>query len=360
MFELGPALHHAFELLRGFAVSHGMSRDAALLLSKIIQANILVLGVAVIPMVLVYAERKVSAFMQARLGPMHVGPWGILQTFADGVKLMLKEDVVPAGADKWVHFLAPVVAVAPVFVCFAPVPFGQGLTPVDLDTGVLFIFAVSGVSTIGILLGGWGSGNKFSMLGGLRAAAQLLSYEIPRVLSVIPVLMWYGSMSLGTIALAQHGRWLGILPKWFIFYPVIGQIAFLIFLISSVAETNRTPFDIPEAESELVAGFHTDFSGLKFALFFLAEYAYVFLASAMGTALFLGGGDGFLLPNGILPSWIWFLLKTFALVFLFLWFRWTYPRLRIDRLMQFCWKFLMPWSFVNIALTGLLVLVRQR
>ena len=356
MFELGPILSNLFLHFRTFVTSLGVPPQLAIIMSKVIQTNVIVLGVSLIPMLLVYAERKVSAFMQARLGPMDVGPWGIFQTLADGVKLMFKEDVVPRGADKWVHFMAPVVAVAPCFVCFAPLTFGKGLTPVDLDTGVLFIFAVSGVSTIGILLAGWGSANKFSMLGGLRAAAQLLSYEIPRVLSVVPILMWYGSMSLHTIAVAQQGRWFGVIPKWFIFYPVIGQLSFLIFLISSVAETNRTPFDIPEAESELVAGFHTEFSGMKFALFFLAEYAYVFIASAMMAALFLGGGDGFLLPNGIVPSWIWFVLKTFAMVFLFLWFRWTYPRLRVDRLMQFCWKFLMPWSLVNIALAGFMIL----
>jgi NADH-quinone oxidoreductase subunit H len=358
MFELGPILSHLFQNLRSFLVAHGVSEGVAWIISKVIQTNIIVLLVSLIPMLLVYAERKISAFMQARLGPMNVGPWGIFQTLADGIKLMFKEDVVPIGADKWLHFLAPVVACGPVFICYAPLYFGQGISPVNLDTGVLFIFAVSGITTIGILLAGWGSGNKFSMLGGLRGAAQLLSYEIPRVLSVVPVLMFYGSMSLQTIALSQQGRWLGILPKWFIFYPVVGQLSFLIFLISSVAETNRTPFDIPEAESELVAGFHTEFSGLKFALFFLAEYAYVFLASAMATALFLGGGDGFLLPNGIIPSWIWFFLKTFAIVFIFLWFRWTYPRLRVDRLMQFCWKFLMPWSFANILLAGAILLVK--
>lgn len=358
MFELGPILSNLFQTLRAVLTSHGVPAWVALIISKVIQTNIIVLGVSLIPMLLVYAERKVSAFMQARLGPMNVGPWGIFQTLADGVKLMFKEDVVPVGADKWVHFLAPVIAVGPCFVCYAPLTFGHGLTPVDLDTGVLFIFAISGLTTIGILLGGWGSGNKFSMLGGLRGAAQLLSYEIPRVLSVVPVLMWYGSMSLRTIAMGQQGRWFNIIPKWFIFYPVIGQVAFVIFLIASVAETNRVPFDIPEAESELVAGFHTEFGGLKFALFFLAEYAYVFLASAMATALFFGGGDGFLLPNGIIPSWIWFLAKTFAIVFFFLWFRWTFPRLRVDRLMQFCWKFLMPWSLANIALAGFVLLVK--
>ena len=183
--------------------------------------------------VLVYAERKISAFMQARLGPMNVGPYGIFQTLADGVKLLFKEDIVPVGADRLVHLLAPMVVVSPVFVCFAPVPFGMGLVPIDLDIGVLFIFAVSGISAIGILMAGWGSGNKFSMLGGLRGAAQLVSYEVPRVLSVVPVLMFYGTQNLRAIALAQQGLWHGFLPRWFIFCPVVGQIAFLIFLIAS-------------------------------------------------------------------------------------------------------------------------------
>jgi len=356
MFELGPILSHVFQVLQTWVIGHGVPPLGAWILAKAIQVGVIVLLVSLIPMVLVYAERKVSAFMQARLGPMNVGPYGILQTLADGIKLIFKEDIIPIGSDRIVHILAPMVVVAPVFICFAPLPFGKGLVPIDLDIGVLFIFAVSGVSTIGVLMAGWGSGNKFSMLGGVRGAAQLVSYEVPRVLSVVPVLMFYGTQSLHGIAMAQQGRWFGVIPKWFIFYPVIGQIAFLIFLIASVAETNRTPFDIPEAESELVAGFHTEFSGLKFALFFLAEYAYVFVSSAMAVALFLGGDDGFS-AGGIIPSWLWFIGKTFAIVFLFLWFRWTFPRLRVDRLMQFCWQFLLPWSIVNIGLAGLAVLL---
>jgi NADH-quinone oxidoreductase subunit H len=358
MLELGPLLSRAFAALHAWVIGHGIPPLGAWILGKSIQAGVLVLLVSMVPLVLVYAERKISAFMQARLGPMVTGPYGILQTLADGVKLLFKEDIIPIGADRIVHILAPIVVCAPVFVCFAPIPFGQGLVPIDLDISVLFIFAVSGISTIGVLMAGWGSGNKFSMLGGLRGAAQLVSYEIPRVLSVVPVLMFYGTQSLRGIAMAQQGRWYGILPKWFIFYPLVGQIAFVIFLIASVAETNRTPFDIPEAESELVAGFHTEFSGLKFALFFLAEYAYVFLSSAMAVALFFGGGDGFA-AGGFLPSWLWFMGKTFVIVFLFLWFRWTFPRLRVDRLMQFCWKFLLPWSIVNIGLAGLMILLSR-
>jgi len=358
MLELAPILHKAFQSLTVWVVAHGLTPLAAWILAKAIQAGVIVLLVSLVPIVLVYAERKVSAFMQARLGPMNVGPYGIFQTVADGIKLIFKEDIIPIGSDRLVHLLAPMVVVAPVFVCFAPVPFGIGLVPIDLDIGVLFIFAVSGISAIGILMAGWGSGNKFSMLGGLRGAAQLVSYEVPRVLSVVPILMLYGTQSLRAIALAQEGRWHGFLPKWFIFYPVVGQIAFLIFLIAAVAETNRTPFDIPEAESELVAGFHTEFSGLKFALFFLSEYAYVFLASAMAAVLFFGGGDGFP-AGGLLPSWVWFLGKTSFMVFLFLWFRWTFPRLRVDRLMHFCWTFLLPWSIINISLAGLMILLRR-
>jgi NADH-quinone oxidoreductase subunit H len=221
---------------------------------------------------------------------------------------------------------------------------------------LFYIFAVSGLSVLGIIMAGWGSGNKYALLGGLRSAAQAVSYEIPRALSIVPILMFAGSMKLTAIVHAQSGFWfLGgvpVLPRWFIFYPVVGQLAFLIFLICSVAETNRTPFDMAEAESELVSGFHTEYSGMKFAFFFLAEYAYVFLSSGMAAALFLGGGMG-----PVLPSWAWFLIKTFAIVFLFLWFRWTFPRLRIDRLMEFSWKFLLPWSVFNILAAGFAALV---
>ncbi len=355
MLELGPFLSSMIQGGRSWAVSHGVPPIGAQIAIMSMEVGITILLVSLVPMVLVYAERKVSAFMQARLGPMEVGPFGILQTLADGIKLMFKEDVIPEGADRWVHIFAPIIACGPAFVCFAPLPFGKGLTLVDLDTSILFIFAVSGLSTIGIMMGGWGSGNKFSMLGGIRAAAQLVSYEIPRVLSVVPLLMFYGTQSLKGIALAQQARIWGFFPKWFIFYFPIGPIAFIIFLICSVAETNRTPFDIAEAESELVAGFHTEFSGLKFALFFLAEYAYVFLASAMAAALFLGGGDGF----GIIPTWISFLMKTFAMSFTFLWFRWTFPRMRVDQLMSFCWKFLLPLALINILLTGAWILFRS-
>lgn len=317
--------------------------------------------IQVLPIFLVWWEMKIAAHIQVRLGPMRVGRFhGVLQTIADGIKLLLKEDLVPAGADRIVHWVAPVVAVAPALVCFAPIPLGHaGLAPVGLDVGLLFVLGVSGLSVIGLLMAGWGSNNKYSMLGGLRAAAQVVSYEIPRVISLLPVVMWAGSLKLGEIMMKQSGTWAGVLPKWFIFYPIVGQISFIIYLISSVAETNRTPFDIAEAESELTSGFHTEYSGMKWAMFFMAEYAYMFLACALGAVLFLGGGNPLHASLNFIPSYVWFFGKTFSLAFLFILIRWTYPRLRVDRLMEFCWKFLLPWSLANVAVAGFLFLMRM-
>ncbi len=316
--------------------------------------------ILVAPIFLVWWERKISAHIQSRLGPMTVGGWhGWLQTVADGIKLLFKEDITPIAADRWVHRLAPVIVVIPAILAFAPISFGRELAAADIDVGVLYIFAVAGVSVIGIVMAGWASGNKYSLLGGLRSAAQLVSYELPRSFSIVPVLMFAGSLNLTRIADSQAGYWFGVIPRWYIFYPVVGQISFLIFLIASVAETNRVPFDIPEAESELVAGFHTEFSGMKFSLFFLAEYAYVLLASCLTAAFFMGGGGSPLpwAPWTWIPSWAWFLAKTLGIVFCFLWFRWTFPRFRVDRLMDFNWKFLLPWSFVNIALASIYLLI---
>lgn len=354
--ELGERFSQIWQCLTSLALKISIPSALLTTLSMILQCSILIGFISISVMFMVWWERKVSAHMQNRLGPMYTGGWhGWAQTIADAIKLLLKEDIIPADANPWVHRLAPVLAFVPAFLCYAALPFGQGLISADLDIGILYIFAISGLSVLAIVMAGWGSGNKYSLLGGLRSAAQSVSYEIPRVLSVVPILMMVGSLKLSSISNVQTGFWhiagIPVLPKWFIFYPVVGQIAFLIFLISSVAETNRTPFDIAEAESELVAGFHTEYSGMKFSFFFLAEYAYIFLSSGMTVALFLGGGSG-----PFLPSWIWFLLKSFSVVFLFLWFRWTFPRMRVDRLMEFCWKFLLPWSFVNILITGFILL----
>ena len=356
--ELNARISQIWEIIATLAQKVQVPALALEIFSMVIQCSILIGFISVSVMFMVWWERKVSAHMQSRLGPVVTGGWhGWAQTIADAIKLLLKEDITPAAASPWVHFLAPVVAFVPAFLCYAALPFGDGTISADLDIGVLYIFAISGISVLGIIMAGYGSGNKYSLLGGMRAAAQSVSYEIPRVLSVVPVLMLAGSMKLTDIAAQQQGFWhLGgfpILPRWFIFYPFVGQIAFLIFLISSVAETNRTPFDIAEAESELVAGFHTEYSGMKFSFFFLAEYAFVFLSSGMTAALFLGGGSG-----PFLPSWFWFLIKSFGVVFLFLWFRWTFPRMRVDRLMEFCWKFLLPWSLVNILVMGFISVMK--
>jgi NADH-quinone oxidoreductase subunit H len=342
-----------------FLIRHNVPPVVKTVVHFVLPVSILLGLIQAIPPFLVWWEQKIAAHIQIRLGPMRVGGWhGWAQTLADGIKLLLKEDIVPLGADRWVHLLAPVVVVAPAFVCYAPIPFGKQLTAVGLDVGLLFVLGVSGLSVLGLLMAGWGSNNKYSALGGLRAAAQLVSYEIPRVIAVLPVVMWAGTLSLNGIMEAQAGTVFGgLIPRWFIFYPVVGQAAYVIFLICSIAETNRTPFDIAEAESELTSGFHTEYSGMKFAMFFLAEYAYMFLACALGTVLFFGGGEpvwGFL---KFIPSYVWFFGKTLFQAFLFIWIRWTYPRMRVDRLMEFCWKFLLPWSLVNVALAGGLFLV---
>ena len=304
----------------------------------------------------VWWERKISAHMQSRLGPMYAGGFhGWAQTILYTVKLLLKEDITPASADKVLHVLAPIVAIAPCVIAFAPVLFGKELAAAKLDIGVLYIFAFAGISVIGIVMAGWASGNKYSLLGGLRAAAQIVSYELPRGFSVVPIIMFAGSLDLAVIDQAQAGYWFGFFPRWFIFYPVAGQLSFLFFLIASVAETNRTPFDIPEAESELVAGFHTEFSGMKWSLFFLTEYGYVMLASFLLAVFFFGGGAAPLPFLRFIPSWIWMMGKAMLMMFVFLWFRWTFPRLRVDQLMEFNWKFLLPWCFVNIAVAGLIL-----
>ena len=309
----------------------------------------------------IWWERKISAHIQSRVGPTYAGSpkgWnfhGWFQTAADGIKLLLKEDVTPAAADQWVHALAPAIVVVPVVIAFAPVLFGDALAAASIDIGTLYIFAFAGISVIGVVMAGWASGNKYSLLGGLRGAAQIVSYELPRGFSVVPVLMLAGSLDLAVIAQAQAGYWWGVVPRWFIFYPVVGQLAFLIFLIASIAETNRTPFDIPEAESELVSGFHTEYSGMKWSIFFLAEYGYVLLGSFLLATFFLGGGASPLpfVPFTKVPSWLWMLTKAMLMMFVFLWVRWTLPRFRVDQLMDFNWKVLLPWSFANIVVAGL-------
>lgn len=306
--------------------------------------------IAVSAMFLIWWERKVSAHMQTRFGPMRTGWHGWLQSIADAIKLLMKENIVPAGVDKLAFNLAPYVVVTAAIAAFVVLPFGKGLIPKDLNMGIFYILAITSIGVLGIFMAGWGSNNKFSLLGGMRSVAQILSYEVPIVLSVITVVMCAGSLSMVRIVEAQHGA-------WFILKPNLAS-AFLIYIIAATAETNRTPFDIPEAESELVAGFHTEYSGMKFAMFFVAEYTNLFLVSGIAATLFLGGYNGPMLPNvpEVVSGAAWFLIKSYAVVFLLMWFRWTFPRLRVDQMMAFAWKLMVPVSFANLLVTGWLLL----
>ncbi|MBI5197259.1 MAG: NADH-quinone oxidoreductase subunit NuoH [Nitrospirae bacterium] len=304
---------------------------------------------------LTYAERKIIGHMQVRLGPMRTGWHGILQPIADGLKLFFKEDIIPTQADKPVFILAPFMALIPAFAGFVVVPFGPEVTlfgktfplyVTDLNIGVLYILALSSVGVYGILMAGWASNSKYSLLGGLRSAAQLISYEMAMGLAIVAVILWSGSLSLVSIVKAQESFW----------YILVQPVAFFIFLVAMMAETNRAPFDLPEAETELVSGFHTEYSGMRFAYFFMAEYANMVIVSIMATVLFLGGWNA---PFGFLdfiPPIIWFLAKVYFLLFIFIWVRATLPRYRFDQLMHLGWKVFLPLGLVNVVVTALIVL----
>ncbi|MFO1498124.1 MAG: NADH-quinone oxidoreductase subunit NuoH [Verrucomicrobiota bacterium] len=295
-------------------------------------------------------ERKGLGRMQNRLGPNRVGPYGFLQPIADGIKSLTKEDIVPRAADQWVHFLAPVVLVIPVFLAFSVVPYGKYLIPIDLDAGVLFFFAVGSATEMAVFMAGWSSRNKYSLFGAMRAIAQMISYEIPLMLSAVPVLMMVGSLSTVKIVEAQsdYTNWW---PHWYVLTPW-GFVGFVLFLIAATAEANRSPFDIPEGESEIVAGYFLEYSGFKFALFFLGEYLGMFATSALGITLFLGGWTAPLSFLSWIPSYGWFFAKLVGLICLFIWVRGTLPRLRMDQLMNFAWKFMLPMALINIAVAG--------
>ena len=296
-------------------------------------------------------ERKGLARIQNRLGPNRVGPFGFFQPVADGIKSLTKEDIVPLSANAAVHFLAPVLLVITVFMGFAVLPMGRNMVLVDLDAGLLFYFAMGASSELAVFMAGWSSRNKYSLLGAMRAVAQMISYEVPLLMSSVVVVMITGSLSLTKIVEAQSQYTWG-LPHWYIFTPW-GFAGFLMYAIATTAETNRSPFDLPEGESELVAGYHTEYSGFKFALFFLGEYVAMFSISGLGTTLFLGGWSA---PFSFLtwvPSWIWFFSKLMLSIFVFIWMRGTLPRLRQDQLMNFAWKFVLPMCLLNLLVTGL-------
>lgn len=288
-------------------------------------------------LILTWAERKVAGHMQRRIGPKEVGPFGLIQPLADTLKLLGKEIITPRDVDKPLYWLAPTIIFIPVLVSFIVIPFDASLQVKDINVGILVILAFSSLSVLSILMAGWGSNNKYALIGAIRSVAQNIAYEIPLLLAILPVVMMANSFSLKAIVEAQKGL-------WFVFCQ---PLAFLIYFIAGVAETNRTPFDLPEAESELVAGYHTEYSGMRFALFFLAEYTNIFIVSAIAVTFFLGGYQG-----PFLPGIVWFLLKSYLLVFVIMWLRWTYPRVRFDQLLNISWKALIPLAFINLLVTG--------
>ncbi len=330
------------------------------LIIEMLIAGVAVIGLfAMLGLILVIMERKVSAWIQIRLGPNRVGPKGMFQSLADTLKLLVKEGMTPDGADKLLFNVAPFVAMIVAMLLMAPIAFAKDFQLWDLNIGVLYITAVSSISVISILMAGWASNNKYSLLGAMRSGAQIVSYELSAGLAILAIVVLTGSLRISDIINAQaDGWWIfkGLLPAW---------ISFIIFIIAVTAETNRAPFDMAEAESELTAGFHTEYSGMKFALFFLAEYVNVFIVCAIGATLFLGGWMPFHIGNweafnhvmDYIPSSIWFFGKTFFLIFLIMWFRWTFPRLRIDQLLNLEWKYLLPISMFNLLLVTVIAIL---
>ena len=330
------------------------------LVFEMVIAGVCVIGLfAVLGLVLVIMERKVSAWMQIRMGPNRVGPRGMLQSLADTIKLLVKEGMTPDGADKFLFNLAPLIAMIVAMLLMAPIAFAKNFQLWDLNIGVLYVSAVSSIMVISILMAGWASNNKYSLLGAMRSGAQIVSYELSAGLSILSIVVLSGSLNISDIINSQaDGWWIfkGHIPVW---------IAFVVFIIAVTAETNRAPFDLAEAESELTAGFHTEYSGMKFALFFLAEYVNVFIVCAIGATLFFGGWMplhighwvGFNQVMDYIPSSIWFFGKTFFLIFVIMWFRWSFPRLRIDQLLNLEWKYLLPISMFNILLVTVMAIL---
>lgn len=344
MSKVSHAINDFFPLASAFIhqiLSSFLPSWIADVINIVISISVFLLFATVVVMSLVYLERRVIAFMQDRLGPNRVGPHGLLQPVADVIKLLSKEDIVPTNADPIVYKLSTIVMVFSALLIYVVVPFGPGMIISDLNIGILFAIAISSLTALGMLMAGWGSNNKYALLGAMRAAAQVISYEIPLVFSIIGVAMITSSLSTVSIVQAQAawGGW-----RWNIFLQPIG---FVVYFISATAELNRTPFDLMEAESEIVAGYHVEYSGVRFALFFLAEYLNAFAVAALGATLFFGGWLG-----PILPPYVWFILKCYALFFIFYWLRGTLPRVRVDQLMSLAWKYLLPAAIANVLITG--------
>ncbi len=336
-----------------------MSPFWAIAVEMVIIGLAILLFYALVGLFLVYAERKVCAFMQNRVGPNRVGPYGFFQTIADFIKLMLKELITIKNADQLLFNLAPFIIIIASFMAIAAIPFAKGLHAIDFDIGILYVIAVSSLGVVGILLAGWSSNSKYSLIGAMRSGAQIISYELSVGLSLLTIIILAGTMQFSAIVEGQANG-------WFIFKGHIPAfIAFIVFLISSTAETNRGPFDLAEAESELTAGFHTEYSGIKFAFFFLAEYMNMFIVASIAATVFLGGWmafhvsgwDGFNYIMDFIPPFVWYIGKTFFVIWIMMWFKWTFPRLRIDQLLTLEWKYLLPINLVNILIMAFVVLM---
>lgn len=340
MLELNGLVKAIGELIEKGVAAVGLGPGWVTLVQLLVAAIVVVSFAAILTLFLVWMERKVSARFQMRVGPMRVGWQGTIQTIADTLKLLQKEDITPTHVDKGMFFWAPIVTFAAAMAVYVTIPFGKGLIVSDLNIGILYIIAITTFTVIGLLMAGWSSNNKYSLLGGFRSAAQVVSYEVPLAIALLGVVMLTQTLSM-VETVHQQAKFY----EWFVWRQPLG---FLVFWIAGTAEVNRTPFDLPEADSELVAGFVTEYTGIKFSMFFLAEFVNMFTLSAVATTLYFGGWNG-----PLLPSWMWFMIKSMIGVFVLMWFRWTYPRLRVDQLMGFAWKFLLPLAFVNLILTGL-------
>ncbi len=345
-----PAADRFFVLLKHWLVLHSPAPLQPIVSVLLTIVPILAIFPALFALTTVL-ERKGLARMQNRYGPNRVGPYGLLQPVADGLKSLTKEDLVPAYADKAVHFAAPLLLVAASFLAYAVLPIGRNMVAVDLDAGLLFFFAIGAVPELAVFMAGWSSRNKYSMLGAMRAIAQMVSYEVPLILSSVAVVMTAGTLSLPAIVDTQ-AVYSGTLPHWYVLTPW-GFAGFLLFMVAGAAEVNRSPFDLPEGESEIIGGYLTEYSGFKFALFFLAEYLEMFAVSGLGITLFLGGWSAPFSFLTWIPSWIWFFAKLLAFIGGFIWVRGTLPRLRMDQLMNLAWKFMLPMSLVVILAAGL-------
>ncbi|MDD4170880.1 MAG: NADH-quinone oxidoreductase subunit NuoH [Syntrophomonas sp.] len=323
--------------LTSWLQSLGLSPVSADLLLLILQWTCLVGIITLNVLILIWLERKVAGFIQMRLGPNRLGPFGVFQTIADTLKLLTKEDIIPSQTDKLIFKTAPMFFIVIAVLLYAVIPMGKDMAVVDLNVGLFYFISVGSLSTICILMAGWGSNNKWSLLGAMRSVAQMISYEIPLAFSLLGVVMIAGSLNLGDIVAAQHNIW----------FILLQPIAFITYFIAATAELNRGPFDMPEAEQELTAGAYTEYTGMRWALFFLAEYTNLVAVSALMATIFFGGWQG-----PWLPSWIWIIIKTYLIMLIFMWLKWTFPRIRMDHLMSFSWKVLVPISLINIVITG--------